>query len=97
MATNFPTSLDSYTTKVDNVDDVNAADINNPQSAIEALEAKVGVSSSAVSTSHDYKISKLEVVVNNASSAAPASLDLHEDTDNGTNKITITAPSAVAS
>jgi hypothetical protein len=32
-----------------------------------------------------------------ASSSAPASLDLHEDTDNGTNKITITAPSAIAS
>ena len=32
-----------------------------------------------------------------ASASAPASLDLAEDTDNGTNKITITAPSAVAS
>lgn len=32
-----------------------------------------------------------------ASTSSPASLDLHEDTDNGTNKITISAPSAVAS
>lgn len=32
-----------------------------------------------------------------ASASAPASLDLAEDTDNGTNKITLTAPSAIAS
>lgn len=32
-----------------------------------------------------------------ASSAAPSSMDFFEDTDNGTNKITVTAPSAVAS
>jgi len=32
-----------------------------------------------------------------ATSAAPASIDLAEDTDNGTNKITLTAPSAIAS
>lgn len=43
------------------------------------------------------RLDALEVVVNPASASAPASLDLHEDTDNGTNKITITAPSAVAS
>jgi len=35
--------------------------------------------------------------ITNASSAAPASIDLAEDTDNGTNKITVTAPSAIAS
>jgi hypothetical protein len=32
-----------------------------------------------------------------ASSSGPASLDFHEDTDNGTNRIRITAPSSVAS
>ena len=42
-------------------------------------------------------ITDLEAVVNNASASAPASLDLAEDTDNGTNKITVTAPSAIAS
>lgn len=35
--------------------------------------------------------------ITNASASAPASLDLAENTDNGTNKITITAPSAIAS
>jgi hypothetical protein len=43
------------------------------------------------------KDTALETVVNPASSSAPASLDLHEDTDNGTNKITVIAPSAIAS
>ena len=54
MATNYPTSLDSYVTKVDNTDDVLAAHVNNLQDAIEAMEAKVGVNSSAVNTSFDY-------------------------------------------
>ncbi len=48
--------MDVYSTKTDNVSDVLAADINNPQDAIEALEAKVGVDSSAVTTSLDYKV-----------------------------------------
>jgi len=56
MSTNFPSSLDSYSTKVDNTDDVMAADINNVQDAIAALEAKVGVDSSVVTTSLDYKV-----------------------------------------
>jgi len=56
MATNFPTSLDSYATLVDNTDDVMAAHINDPRDAIEALEAKVGINSSAVTASIDYKV-----------------------------------------
>ena len=56
MSTNFPTSLDSYSTLVDNTNDVMAAHINNPQDAIEALEAKVGINSSAVTGSLDYKV-----------------------------------------
>ena len=54
MATNFPVSLDTYADKVDGADYPQAAHINNPQDAIEALEAKVGVDSSAVATSIDY-------------------------------------------
>jgi len=60
MSTNFPTSLDTYSDVADNVDDVMAADINNPQDAIEALEAKVGINNSVAATSHDYKIDALE-------------------------------------
>jgi len=53
---NFPTSLDTITEKQDNVDTVVAADLNGAYDCIEKLEAKVGVDSSAVSTSLDYKV-----------------------------------------
>jgi hypothetical protein len=59
MSTNFPSSLDTYATLVDNTDDVLAAHANDRGDAIEALEAKVGVDSSAVTTSHDYRITQL--------------------------------------
>jgi len=58
MSTNFPTSLDSYTNFTDNVDNVMAAHINDPRDAIEALEAKVGVNNSSVTSSLDYKVNK---------------------------------------
>jgi hypothetical protein len=54
MATNFPTTLDSYTTLVDNVDQVLAAHVNDRGSAIVALETKLGVNSSSVNTTIDY-------------------------------------------
>ena len=60
MATNFPTSLDALTnpTATDNTASVDhAAQHANANDAIEALEAKVGVDNSAVTTSHDYKLS----------------------------------------
>jgi hypothetical protein len=62
MATNFPTSLDSFTnpTAVDTLDspphDEQHADAND---AIEALQAKVGVDGSAVATSHDYILANM--------------------------------------
>lgn len=43
MPTNYPAALDSFTTKVDGVDDVLAADINKLQDAILALQGKLGV------------------------------------------------------
>jgi hypothetical protein len=54
MSTNFPGSLDSYVTKSDNTDDVLAVHVNNLQDAVEAIEVKVGGTSSAVNTSLDY-------------------------------------------
>jgi len=56
---NFPTTLDSYTTLVDNTDNVTANHPNARGSAIAAIEAKVGVGSSAVPTSHDYLFTHL--------------------------------------
>lgn len=52
-ATNFPTSLDSYSTK-NSGDTISEAHINNVQDAIEALETKIGKDSSAIATAIDY-------------------------------------------
>jgi hypothetical protein len=41
MATTFPGAIDSYSTKVDNVDDVEAAHINDLQDAVVAIETVV--------------------------------------------------------
>jgi len=60
MATNFPTGLDDFTNYVDGTTIMEANTLNNMQFAIEALEAKVGIDSSAVVPSHDYKIDQLE-------------------------------------
>jgi hypothetical protein len=54
MSTVYPGALDSYTTLVDNVDDVLAAHANDRGDAIEALEAKIGINSSALNTTIDY-------------------------------------------
>lgn len=63
MTTNFPASLDNFTNP-NNTDTLNSpshsaqhADVND---AVEALQAKVGADSSAVTTSLDYKVSQLE-------------------------------------
>lgn len=59
MATNFPTSLDTYTARVDGVDNVVAADVNDPHDAVVAIETKLGVNGSAVTTTIDYKVTQL--------------------------------------
>ena len=60
MASTFPTTIDTLT------DGVSTSYLNNPDhttihndanDAVEKLEAKVGADSSAVTTSHDYKLS----------------------------------------
>lgn len=63
MATNFPTSLDSLTnpTASTTTAAVSHADQHaNANDAIEALEAKVGINSSADTTSLDYRVTTLE-------------------------------------
>lgn len=65
MAINYPTSLDTFTnpTSSDAMNSVtvpHATQHSDLNDAVEALEAKVGVNSSAVATSHDYKISALD-------------------------------------
>jgi len=58
MATNFPTSLDSYNTKTAG-DTIEEGHVNNLQDAMVAAETKVGINSSAASSSHDYKLRHL--------------------------------------
>lgn len=65
MAINFPTSLDALGNPSDNtlMNDVtynHATQHANANDAIEALEAKVGINSSAVATSLDYRVATLE-------------------------------------
>ena len=62
MSTNFPTSLDSLTnpTGSDTMNGVSHSSQHaNLNDAVEALQAKVGINGSAVTTSHDYKLAAL--------------------------------------
>lgn len=52
----YPISLDSFTTKIDGVDYPKASHINSLQTAIEALETKVGIENSSATESIDYII-----------------------------------------
>jgi hypothetical protein len=68
MSTNYPSALDSYTTKIDLVTDVMAADINNPQDAIIAIETELGLDPrgsytdvSARITDYAARIANLEI------------------------------------
>lgn len=84
MATDFPTSLDDFTNPqdTDNLDSPDhAAQHANKNDAVEALEAKVGVDGSAVSSSHDYKIAALETSpVNHASNHTDGTDDIQNAT-----------------
>lgn len=66
MATNFPTGLDALTNPI-STDTLNspshAGQHTDANDAIEALQAKVGVDSSAVTTSLDYKVAQVEIKV----------------------------------
>lgn len=62
MATNYPTSLDTLTNPLatDTLASPSHSDQHaNANDAIEALQAKVGVNNSAVTTSLDYKVSSV--------------------------------------
>jgi len=76
MATSYPSSLDTFTnpqsTDLLSASGVSHADQHaDVNDAVEALQAKVGVDGSAVTSSHDYKI-RVQSVVPYADSAARA-------------------------
>ena len=105
MATNFPTSLDSLTnpTATDTLDspphDTQHADAND---AIEAIQAKVGVDGSAVTTSHEYRINSIEELNTNAQVGTAYTLALTDDgkvvemNNASANTLTVPANSRVA-
>jgi hypothetical protein len=94
MATNFPGGLDALTnpTSSDNLDsaavlhDVQHANAND---AIEAIQAKVGIDSSAVTTSLDYKLAHLPVEFGFACSDETSALTV------GTSKLVFRMPHAM--
>jgi len=86
MSTNFPGALDSYATLVDGTDILEAADQNNVRDAIEAMQAKIGVTTSGVASSHEYRIAQLEGGIIGASgvtvkNAAMGAANTWEDLD----------------
>lgn len=98
MSTNFPTGLDSYSVKVDNVDDVLAQHVNDLQDAIEAIEAKVGVDGSTVSSSHDYKLRHLPAQEQNwdAGNYEIRAKTFYSDAPDGTAPFTVVSTTVVS-
>ena len=65
MASNFPSSLDTFTNPsatdvMDSVSVPHATQHSDLNDAVEALQAKVGIDSSAVTSSLEYRIAQLE-------------------------------------
>lgn len=72
MSTNFPTSLDTFTAASGSdslATQPHSTMHNHVQDSVAALEAKVGVDGSAVTTSLDYKIAHLATVATTGSAA----------------------------
>ena len=82
MATNFPASLDTLTNPTSS-DSLNSpshsAQHANVNDAVEALQVKVGVDSSAVTTSHEYRINSIEELNTNEQTGTTYTLALTDD------------------
>lgn len=55
----YPTALDTFTDKVDGVDDVLAADFNKLQDAMSAMEVKMGVNNSGDTSTFEWKLNNV--------------------------------------
>ena len=90
MATNFPTSLDTFInpTATDKVSVVShSGQHTNINDAVTALEVKVGINGSLVQTTHDYKLS--EVISGDKAVGLTATQTLENKTiDGGDNTLT---------
>lgn len=62
MATNYPTAIDAFVNPTASSDEVlipHATQHQNHNDSVTALETKVGVNGSAVTTTHDYKLNEV--------------------------------------
>lgn len=80
--TSYPNNLDSFTTKVDG-QIIEASDVNNPQDSILALEAFLGVTNSAVTSSISF-------LVKNQASINPG--HLHTLSSSGFSDVAVSLP-----
>jgi len=99
MASNFPSSLDSFTNPsssdaMDSVSVPHATQHSDLNDAVEALQAKVGADSSAVSSSHDYKIADHASRLTTLEGAAGSGLVLVSRTTIGTAVSSVTVSDA---
>lgn len=102
MSTNFPTNLDTFTNP-SATDEVGVAIGGRTHSqfhsdendAIEALQAKVGINGSAVTTSHDYKLSEV-TGADKAVSKAGSQTITNKTIDGNNNTLTVLAPTQLS-
>jgi hypothetical protein len=102
MSTNYPTGLTTYTnpTATDQVavavggrtHSVFHSDNNDD---IEALQAKVGVDGSAVTTTHDYKLSEVTSTDKSVGKSATQTL-VNKTIDGNSNTLTVLAPTQLS-
>lgn len=59
MGTAYPAALDTFTDWIDGISVVEAFTINDIHAAVLAVETKVGVDASVVTSSHDYKLANM--------------------------------------
>lgn len=99
MSTSFPGALDSFSVKVDNVTTVTAADVNNLQDAVLAIETAIGLNANAfnnyvitpsVATS-DLTVAIKTLAGNDPSAADPVSFRVGNSVYTVTAALSVTA------
>jgi hypothetical protein len=60
MPSNYPGAIDSYSTKVNNIDDVDASHVNNLQDAVVAIETELGTNPSGSNATVAARFSSIE-------------------------------------
>lgn len=81
----YPTGIDSFTTKIDNVNDVVAADVNNLQDSVVAIETFIGTGSS------NFLKSTGNVVMDSGTTFAPYNFYIQNPFNAVTDNLTVTS------